>query len=189
MTTEAEKAASLSSSQDKLSEEDAKTLARKKRIDELLYDIFWLDVRKDALEEIREGRTNELKALMAAQGVSQSKNDYAGATAGDKREFTNHSPAALLKLFPNKTIEETALYFAQKFKPTADWFDGAKAAGLAVETAVSCETKDRFEVRRPATKDKKEWIANMVEANRQETEAAIKAEKDAMLSGSMKGAK
>jgi hypothetical protein len=183
------KASKATAAEDTVSVEDKKRLERQKRKDELLRDIAWLDIRKDALGEERDKKSSELRMLMSEDGESLAKNDYAGASFNRPRSFKVHTPANVLKLFPNKTLEETALFLAEKFKPNAEFVDGAAAAGLPVESAITIGYDERFEVKRAQTKEKKEWVARMVEAARQETEVAIKAQAEAILAGSKKGAK
>jgi hypothetical protein len=175
--------------QDKASAEDKARLERDARKQAIIDEIALLDTRKEWFDEAGKQKREELRLLMSEDGDPKLVTEMGEAGFSQHREFKVHTPKALLDLFPNKTLEEKALYLAEKFKPTADFVDGATEAGLNVASAITIGYDERFKVERSRGKEAKAKRAQILEQTKAEYEFKKKQAAAEIKAGAKKGAK
>jgi hypothetical protein len=157
----------------------------------LIDEMAILDLRKDAIEEARDEKKKRLMVLMSEDGDRKLTSEWGDAQFKTKRLFKVHDPSALLRLFPAKTLEEVALFLAERFKPTAEFADGVIAAGLDLTSAVTVGLDESMTVERARTKAAKAKQKQIIEQTRREAQENVEALAKTMRQGAntKKGAK
>jgi hypothetical protein len=134
--------------------------------DELLYRLAILKDRKASIEELIERETARLRIMMKNRGEPRRQTELAQSTFYEHRTFEVHDPDALAHLF---TLDE----LAHGFKPTAEFYDAAKKAGVEVEKAITVGVDERFKVERRKTAKAREMQDRIINETMRETEARV----------------
>lgn len=176
-----------------VSAEDRARVERLARKLAIIDEMAIISSRIASFEELHEQKRGELRLLMAEDGDVRLVTERGTASVADSdRRFTVTDPRALLDLFPNKTLEEKALFLAQNFKPSVAFVDSATELGLNVQKAVANANagKSTLEVARARGAAAKAEHQRIMESTRHEYEFNKKQAAADILAGSnQKGAK
>jgi hypothetical protein len=134
--------------------------------DELIFKLAVLKDRASALKDLIDQGQARLRLLMKNRGETRRQTDDGNALFYEQRTFEVTDPDELAKLFTKDEL-------ARGFKPSADFFDAAKAVRLPIEKCITAGVDERFKVERRRTAASSEQQDRIIKETKREAEQRV----------------
>lgn len=134
--------------------------------DKLLAEVVVLQARGKAIKDLIDQRKARLLTLMNHDGDLKRKTPEGSATKGNKRKFVIHDRDKLRSLFSDDVLLE-------QVKISAEFYDAAVKAKIAIDEAVYVEDDEQFKVEGARSAAERERRDRIMDETRVEMERRI----------------